>query len=108
MSVPKRSRQSRTDTGPERARIWWGRSNLCGTHVTDAGLIALARPDSGLKALTELDLDGTQVTDAGLIALARPDSGLKALTWLHLDNTSVTDAGVKALQQARPALQIRH
>ena len=74
----------------------------------DALLMELARPDSGLKALTRLYIDNTSVTDAGLIALARPDSGLKALTWLHLDNTSVTDAGVKALQQARPALQIRH
>ena len=82
--------------------------DLDGTQVTDAGLIALARPDSGLKALMALNLDNTHVTDAGLIALARPDSGLKELMVLNLYGTQVTDAGVKALQQARPALRIRH
>jgi hypothetical protein len=39
---------------------------------------------SGLKTLTVLKLGGTSVTDAGLNELSRPDSGLKALTSLDL------------------------
>ena len=90
-----------------------GMVKAAGIHVgsgidADALLVGLARPDSGLKALTWLDLCNAHVTDAGLLALAGPDSGLKALRVLLFRDTSVTDAGVKALQQARPALHIVH
>ena len=70
------------------------------SQATDAGLKELARPDSGLAALPRLELYGTRVGDAGLKELARPDTGLKALTTLGLWNTQVTDAGLKEL--ARP------
>jgi hypothetical protein len=70
------------------------------SQVTDAGLKELARPDSGLAALPRLELYGTRVGDAGLKELARPDTGLKALTTLGLWSTQVTDAGLKEL--ARP------
>ena len=66
----------------------------------------LARPNSGLKALTMLDLRGTKVTDAGLAEIARPNSGLKALTMLDVRGTEVTDAGVRALKTARPGLTV--
>jgi hypothetical protein len=53
-----------------------------------------------------MHFDRANLTDAGLTALARPDSGLKALTLLFLHRTRVTEAGIKALQQARPTLTI--
>ena len=74
--------------------------DLNSSQVTDADLKELARPDSGLAALPRLELYGTQVTDAGLKELARKDTGLKALTTLGLWSTQVTDAGLKEL--ARP------
>ncbi|MBY0260743.1 MAG: hypothetical protein K2Q20_00265 [Phycisphaerales bacterium] len=37
--------------------------------MTDAGVAALAAKESGLKALTVLDLRVTQITDAGAAAI---------------------------------------
>ena len=74
--------------------------DLTDSRVTDAGLKELACPDSDLKALAELYIDSKLVTDAGLKQLAGPDSGLKALTKLNLYSTPVTDAGLAQL--ARP------
>lgn len=65
----------------------------------------LACPDTGLKALTRLNLADTGVTDAGLVALARPDTGLKALAELTLPGTATTKA-VATLRAARPQLNI--
>ena len=79
---------------------------LIGGMDADDWVKELARPDTGLKALTMLYLHNTQVTDVGLKELARPDSGLKALTTLYVDNTKVTPAGIAALKAARPGLKI--
>jgi Leucine-rich repeat (LRR) protein len=73
------------------------RLHLSNTQVGDAGVAALAAKDSGLKALTTLNLDATQVGDVGAKALASSDLGLPALTTLYLSTTKVTDAGVTAL-----------
>jgi hypothetical protein len=72
----------------------------------DVWLKELARPDTGLKALTTLGLWSTQVTDAGLKELARPDCGLKALTSLVVYHSRVTDAGIAELKKARPRQSI--
>jgi hypothetical protein len=74
--------------------------NLGGMPVTDGGVKELARANTSLKALVELNLGGTIVTDDALMELARPDSGLKALRELHILVTRVTDRGLQEL--ARP------
>jgi hypothetical protein len=47
--------------------------------VADLLLQGIVRPNTGLKALTILDLNDTSMTDAGPKELCRPDCGLKAL-----------------------------
>lgn len=71
----------------------------------DAWLKELARPDSGLKALTTLDFRGTQISDEGLKELTRPGNGLKALTSLSLRKTKLTEAGLKELARAGSGLE---
>ncbi|MBI5862978.1 MAG: protein kinase [Planctomycetes bacterium] len=73
--------------------------------VTDVGLAWLARADSGLKALTTLDLNRTRVTDQGVAALARETTGLKALTTLDVSVTRLTDAGLTALARETTGLK---
>lgn len=69
------------------------RLNLCGTKVTDAGLVHLSR----LPQLRELDLRYTHVTDEGLRHL----EDLVTLTELHLGGnahhvgTKITDRGIQ-------------
>ena len=93
-----------------------------GGGVTDTGISALAKGNSGLTlvdltwasdvgdgalvALVEhcpdlsvLRLDGTSVTDASLVALG---SGAPNLTQLKLSDTSVTDQGLIALADPCP------
>ena len=72
---------------------------LNGGMDADGWVKELARPDTGLNALTKLYLFDTQVTDAGLKELARPDTGLKSLTTLYLNGSRVTDSGLKELAQ---------
>ena len=64
------------------SRAW-----ISAERATDAGLKDLARPDSCLKALAELDLYDNPVTDAGVKELAEPNTGLKSLTILGLEAT---------------------
>lgn len=59
---------------------------LCGTGVTDAGLVHL----QDLGQLECLNLQGSKVTDAGLEHLQK----LTTLRFLYLDRTAVTDAGL--------------
>lgn len=70
---------------------------LNSTKITDAGVGKLAAKHTGFAVLNTLDLGYTQVTDAGAAALAARDSRLKALTTLYLDSTHVTDAGAAVL-----------
>ena len=65
--------------------------------MTDAGVKALARQDTGLIALRTLDLTHIPISDAGLMDLARGGTGLMNLLYLNLSYTKVTDAGVRAL-----------
>jgi hypothetical protein len=69
----------------------------------------LARPDTGLKTLTSLDLSSNygHLTDAGLKELARPDTGLKALTSLNLMYAKATFAGVRAVKERWPGIEIK-
>ena len=62
---------------------------LCGSSVTDAGLVHL----EGMTKLCYLDLRRTQVTDAGLVHL----KGMTKLCYLDLSHTQVTDAGLVPL-----------
>jgi Leucine-rich repeat (LRR) protein len=90
-------------------------------HVTDAGLVYLAKceslrvlgisdnriTDAGLvhvgklTGLTNLFLDNTPITDAGLAHL----SDLKELLFLGLQGTKVTKAGVSQAWEQHPRLQ---
>lgn len=74
-------------------------------NVTDAGLKELSRPDSGLKSLTTLYVVAAPVTDAGLKELSRPDTGLKALDALYLWDTPVTDAGLREMSRPESGLK---
>ena len=71
---------------------------LCGSQVTDAGLVHL----QGLKRLRLLHLADTQVTDAGLVHL----QGLTQLRSLDLARTQVTEDGVANLRDALPDCRI--
>lgn len=71
--------------------------NLYSTQITDTGAAALAAKDSGLRTLSKLDLGKTLITDAGATALAAKDSGLRHLTELYLGWNRITDAGAAAL-----------
>jgi hypothetical protein len=73
---------------------------LCGAKATDAGLVHIR----GLTGLRELNLTDTQVTDAGLVHL----KGLTVLCELKLGGTKVTNAGVAKLMAALPDCNIRH
>jgi hypothetical protein len=72
--------------------------------VTDAMLIALAVPDSGLKDLTDLDLMVSQLTVLGLSALAAPNTGLGKLTSLNLAMNELTDLELSALAATNTGL----
>jgi hypothetical protein len=75
------------DWMPRLARLGRLRSVLlCGTGVTDAGLVHL----QDLGQLECLNLQGSKVSDAGLEHLKK----LTTLRFLYLDRTAVTDAGL--------------
>lgn len=63
---------------------------LCGTNVTDDGLVHLQNQ----KYLGDLDLCATAITDKGLVHL----EDLTSLEILSLIDTEVTDAGMKHLK----------
>jgi hypothetical protein len=71
--------------------------DLSGDPITDRGAAWLARPDSGLTALSSLDLGSTMVTNVGAAALAAKDSALVALAKLRLNDNAIDDAGAEAL-----------
>jgi hypothetical protein len=69
---------------------------MVGTKTTDAGIEALVQPGSDLGKLFEIQLNSDKgITDRTLIALARPDSGLKKLRTLFIEG-QFTEAGWRA------------
>ena len=74
-------------------------------QITAVGLEAFARPNSGIQNLTTLDLKGSRVADAGVILMARPDTALKTLRKLDLTTTKVTDAGLHVIASANTGLR---
>ena len=74
------------------------------SKISDTGVIALAQKSSALKTL---DLGSTHVTDAGVSAVAKHCTNIEALYLSHVAN-GLTDVALRVIAQHLPKLRLLH